>query len=42
MAAWQVLRMYDVDGKCSNEGGNNEDGKDGRELGLPGILHVDE
>ena len=28
--------------RCSNEGGNNEDGKDGRELGLPGLLYVDD
>ena len=27
---------------CSHEGGNNEDGKDGRELGLPGLLYVDD
>ena len=27
---------------CSNEGGNNEDGKEGRELGLPGLLYVDD
>ena len=27
---------------CSNEGGNNEDGKEGRELGLPGHLYIDE
>ena len=27
---------------CSNEGGNNEDGKEGRELGLPGLLFVDD
>ena len=29
----------DVDGKCSNEGGNNEDG---REWGLPWLLYVDD
>ena len=27
---------------CSNEGGNNKDGKDGRELGLPGLLYIDD
>ena len=26
---------------CSNEGGKNEDGKEGRELGLPGLLYAD-
>ena len=26
---------------CSHEGGNNEDGKEGRGLGLPGLLYVD-
>ena len=26
---------------CSNEGSNNRDGKDGRELGLPVLLYVD-
>ena len=27
---------------CSNEGGKNEDGKEGRELGLPGFLYADD
>ena len=27
--------------RCSNEGGKNEDGKEGRELGLPGFLYAD-
>ena len=27
---------------CSNEGGKNEDGKEGRELGLPGPLYADD
>ena len=26
---------------CSNEGGKNEDGKEGRELELPGLLYAD-
>ena len=26
---------------CSNEGGKKEDGKEGRELGLPGLLYLD-
>ena len=26
---------------CSNEGGNNEDGEEGREWRLPGFLYVD-
>ena len=26
---------------CSNEGGKNEDRKEGRELGLPGLLYAD-
>ena len=27
---------------CSNEGGKNEDGKEGRELGLPVLLYADD
>ena len=27
---------------CSNEGVKNEDGKEGRELGLPGLLYADD
>ena len=27
---------------CSNEGRKNEDGKEGRELGLPGLLYADD
>ena len=27
---------------CSNEGSKNEDGKEGRELGLPGFLYPDD
>ena len=27
---------------CSREGGKNEDGKEGRELGLPGLLYTDD
>ena len=27
---------------CSYEGGKNEDGKEGRELGLPGLLYADD
>ena len=27
---------------CSNGGGKNEDGKEGRELGLPGLLYADD
>ena len=27
---------------CSNEGGKNEDGKEGRELGLPELLCADD
>ena len=27
---------------CSNEGGKNENGKEGRELGLPGLLNADD
>ena len=27
---------------CINEGGNYEDGKERRELGLPGLLYVDD
>ena len=27
---------------CSNERGKNEDGKEGRELGLPGLLYTDD
>ena len=27
---------------CSNEGGKNEGGKEGRELGFPGLLCVDD
>ena len=27
---------------CSKEGGKNEDGKEGRELGLPGLLYADD
>ena len=26
---------------CGNEGGKNEDGKEGRELVLPGLLYAD-
>ena len=26
---------------CSNEGGRNEDEKEGRELGLPGLFYAD-
>ena len=26
---------------CNNEGGENEDGKEGRELGLPRLLYAD-
>ena len=27
---------------CSNKGGKNEDGKEGRELGLPGLFNADD
>ena len=27
---------------CSNEGDKNEDGMEGRELGLPGLLYADD
>ena len=27
---------------CSREGGKNEDGKEERELGLPGLLYADD
>ena len=39
MSPW-VLNAY-IYG-CNNEKGKNEDGKEGRELGLPGLLYADD
>ena len=38
---YQVSLAFKCIYGCSKEGGKNEDVKDGRELGLPGLLYAD-
>ena len=37
-----IMSPWLLNAGCSNEGGKNEDGKEGRELGLPGLLYADD
>ena len=45
---WRKIRVYHVPLAvkciygCSNEGSKNKDGKEGRVLGLPGLLYADD
>ena len=38
---YHVLLVVKCIYSCSYEGGKNEEGKEGRELGLPGLLYAD-